>query len=284
MRRYIFQLVFAMVMASTTLAAYAQKTLTILHTNDTHSCIYPLKATLRDTAIAGRGGFLRRIAMLKEERAKDPDLLLFDSGDFSQGSPFYTLFKGDVEIGLMNKMGYVCSTIGNHEFDFGMDNMARIFKKANFPILCSNYDLTGTPLENIVKPYLILKRKGIRIGVFALDPKLEGLVFTKNYEPIKYLDPVACANKWAKFLKVDKKCDMVILISHLGWDEPSTGMDDRTVIAQSRYIDLVLGGHSHSYLKKLEYQKNLDGKMVPVDQNGKNAVWVGKITVTLDKK
>lgn len=284
MRRYIFQLAFAMVMASTTLAAYAQKTLTILHTNDTHSCIYPLKATLRDTAIAGRGGFLRRIAMLKEERAKDPDLLLFDSGDFSQGSPFYTLFKGDVEIGLMNKMGYVCSTIGNHEFDFGMDNMARIFKKANFPILCSNYDLTGTPLENIVKPYLILKRKGIRIGVFALDPKLEGLVFTKNYEPIKYLDPVACANKWAKFLKVDKKCDMVILISHLGWDEPSTGMDDRTVIAQSRYIDLVLGGHSHSYLKKLEYQKNLDGKMVPVDQNGKNAVWVGKITVTLDKK
>ena len=250
-----------MVMASTTLAAYAQKTLTILHTNDTHSCIYPLKATLRDTAIAGRGGFLRRIAMLKEERAKDPDLLLFDSGDFSQGSPFYTLFKGDVEIGLMNKMGYVCSTIGNHEFDFGMDNMARIFKKANFPILCSNYDFTGTPLENIVKPYLILKRKGIRIGVFALDPKLEGLVFTKNYEPIKYLDPVACANKWAKFLKVDKKCDMVILISHLGWDEPSTGMDDRTVIAQSRYIDLV-----------------------PVDQNGKNAVWVGKITVTLDKK
>lgn len=284
MRRYFFQLVFAMVMASATLAAYAQKTLTILHTNDTHSCIYPLKATLRDTAIAGRGGFLRRIAMLKEERAKDPDLLLFDSGDFSQGSPFYTLFKGDVEIGLMNKMGYVCSTIGNHEFDFGMDNMARIFKKANFPILCSNYDLTGTPLENIVKPYLILKRKGIRIGVFALDPKLEGLVFTKNYEPIKYLDPVACANKWAKFLKVDKKCDMVILISHLGWDEPSTGMDDRTVIAQSRYIDLVLGGHSHSYLKKLEYQKNLDGKMVPVDQNGKNAVWVGKITVTLDKK
>ena len=284
MRRYFFQLVFAMVMASTTLAAYAQKTLTILHTNDTQSCIYPLKATLRDTAIAGRGGFLRRIAMLKEERAKVPDLLLFDSGDFSQGSPFYTLFKGDVEIGLMNKMGYVCSTIGNHEFDFGMDNMARIFKKANFPILCSNYDLTGTPLENIVKPYLILKRKGIRIGVFALDPKLEGLVFTKNYEPIKYLDPVACANKWAKFLKLDKKCDMVILISHLGWDEPSTGMDDRTVIAQSRYIDLVLGGHSHSYFKKLEYQKNLDGKMVPVDQNGKNAVWVGKITVTLDKK
>ena len=258
------------------------KTLTILHTNDTHSCIYPLGATLSDTAIAGRGGFLRRIAMLKEEREKDPDLLLFDSGDFSQGSPYYTLFKGDVEVGLMNQMGYVCSTIGNHEFDFGMDNMARLFKKANFPILCSNYDFTGTPLDGIVKPYMVLKRKGLRIGVFALDPELQGLVFTKNYGNTKFLDPIACANKWAKFLKEDKKCDVVILISHLGWD--IDGVDDKEVVAASRGIDLVLGGHSHTLLKHLEYVSNLDGQMVPVDQNGKNAVWVGKITLQLKKK
>ncbi len=258
------------------------KTLTILHTNDTHSCIYPLGATLSDTAIAGRGGFLRRIAMLKEEREKDPDLLLFDSGDFSQGSPYYTLFKGDVEVGLMNQMGYVCSTIGNHEFDFGMDNMARLFKKANFPILCSNYDFTGTPLDGIVKPYMVLKRKGLRIGVFALDPELQGLVFTKNYGKTKFLDPIACANKWAKFLKEDKKCDVVILISHLGWD--IDGVDDKEVVAASRGIDLVLGGHSHTLLKHLEYVSNLDGQMVPVDQNGKNAVWVGKITLQLKKK
>lgn len=258
------------------------KTLTILHTNDTHSCIYPLGATLSDTAIAGRGGFLRRIAMLKEEREKDPDLLLFDSGDFSQGSSYYTLFKGDVEVGLMNQMGYVCSTIGNHEFDFGMDNMARLFKKANFPILCSNYDFTGTPLDGIVKPYMILKRKGLRIGVFALDPELQGLVFTKNYGNTKFLDPIACANKWAKFLKEDKKCDVVILISHLGWD--IDGVDDKEVVAASRGIDLVLGGHSHTLFKRLEYVRNLDGQMVPVDQNGKNAVWVGKITLQLKKK
>ena len=258
------------------------KTLTILHTNDTHSCIYPLGTTLSDTAIAGRGGFLRRIAKLKEEREKDPDLLLFDSGDFSQGSPYYTLFKGDVEVGLMNQMGYVCSTIGNHEFDFGMDNMARLFKEANFPILCSNYDFNGTPLEGIVKPYMVLKRKGVRIGVFALDPELKGLVFTKNYGNTKYLDPVACANKWAKFLKEDKKCDVVILISHLGWD--IDGVDDKEVVAASRGIDLVLGGHSHTLFKHLEYVKNLDGQMIPVDQNGKNAVWVGKITLQLKKK
>ena len=278
MRKILFLLLFV------ALNAFAQKDIVVLHSNDCHSQIFPFSKNLADKKKANLGGFTRRVAYVKQQRKLNPNLLLFDCGDFSQGSPYYSMFKGDVEIGLMNIMGYDAATIGNHEFDFGLDNMARIFKKANFPILCSNYDLTGTPLENIVKPYLILKRKGIRIGVFALDPKLEGLVFTKNYEPIKYLDPVACANKWAKFLKVDKKCDMVILISHLGWDEPSTGMDDRTVIAQSRYIDLVLGGHSHSYFKKLEYQKNLDGKMVPVDQNGKNAVWVGKITVTLDKK
>lgn len=118
---------------------YAQKHLTILHTNDTHSCIMPLSTHLADTLQAGRGGFLRRIAMLKEEREKDPNLLLFDSGDFCQGSPYYTLFKGDVETGLMNMMHYDAGTIGNHEFDFGLENLARVFKRLNFPIVCANY-------------------------------------------------------------------------------------------------------------------------------------------------
>lgn len=260
----------------------AQKTLTILHTNDTHSCIFPLSTNLADTTVAGRGGFLRRIAMLKEERRKDPDLLLIDSGDFSQGSPYYTLFQGSAEVGLMNQMGYVCSTIGNHEFDFGMENMARIFREANFPILCSNYDFTGTPLEGIVKPYLIVKRKGIKIGIFALDPQLEGLVFEKNYQGVKYLDPIACANKMSRLLKQEKHCDIVILVSHLGWD--IQGTDDTEVIAQSKGIDLVLGGHSHTYFQTLQYVKDLDGRKVPVDQNGKNAIWVGKIQLQLDKK
>ncbi|MBQ2215078.1 MAG: metallophosphoesterase, partial [Prevotella sp.] len=126
--------------------AKGKKELVILHTNDTHSCILPLNVNLADTMLAGRGGFLRRIAMLKEERKQHPDLLYFDSGDFSQGSTYYTMYKGDVEIGLMNMMGIDASTIGNHEFDFGIDNMARMFKMANFPILCSNYDFTGTVL------------------------------------------------------------------------------------------------------------------------------------------
>ena len=137
-----------------TATAKKQKQLVILHTNDTHSTILPLKEALADTSLAGRGGYLRRVAMIKEERRKNPDLLLFDSGDFSQGSSYYTMFKGDVEVGLMNQMGYDAATIGNHEFDFGLDNMVRIFRMANFPIVCSNYDFKDTELAGIVKPYI----------------------------------------------------------------------------------------------------------------------------------
>ena len=176
-------------LAATMLLAGAQakgKQLVILHTNDTHSCILPLNKHLADTLLAGRGGFIRRAEMVKREREKCPGLLLLDSGDFSQGSPYYTLFKGDVEIGLMNVMGYDAATIGNHEFDFGVENMARLFKKANFPIVCANYDFTGTPLEGIVKPYTVIKRDGVKIGVFGVSPQLEGLVMAKTCEGVKY--------------------------------------------------------------------------------------------------
>ena len=162
MKKYLFILLLALV----SLSSQAQKKqLVILHTNDTHSAIFPLNASLPDTMKAGRGGFLRRIAMLKEERKKNPDLLYFDSGDFFQGSAYFTMFKGDVEIGLMNLMGIDATTIGNHEFDFGLDNMAEMFKKANFPILCSNYDFTGTVMEGVTKPWIIIKRNGVKIGV-----------------------------------------------------------------------------------------------------------------------
>ena len=256
------------------------KKLIILHTNDTHSTIYPLSAQLPDTMKAGRGGFIRRIAMLKEERKKHPDLLYFDSGDFCQGSAYFTMFKGDVEIGLMNEMGIDASTIGNHEFDFGMENMARIFKMANFPILCSNYDFTGTVMEGVSKPWIIIKRNGLKIGVFALCPALKGLVSEKNCEGVKYLDPAKVALETATMLKQEQKCDMVVCISHLGWD--IKGDDDQYMISHSRNIDLVLGGHSHSYLQELKYVKNMDGKDVAVDQNGKHAIFVGRIEVTLE--
>lgn len=263
--------------------AYAQKHLEVLHTNDTHSCIMPLNPNLADTAVAGRGGFLRRVAMIKEERAKNPDLLLIDSGDFSQGSPFYTMFKGDVEVGLMNLMGYDAVTIGNHEFDFGLENMARIFKMAKFPVVCANYDFTGTCVEGLVKPYVIIKRNGLRIGLFGLSPQLEGLVDLSKCKGVTYLDPVEVGNRVAAELKHDKKCDVVICVSHLGWLRPDE-MGDQKLLASSKDIDLVLGGHSHSYFKDLRYVNNADGKAVPVDQNGKNAMYVGKLTLSFDKK
>ena len=272
-----------MLLLFTAVGAYAQKQLEVLHTNDTHSCIMPLNPNLADTAVAGRGGFLRRVAMIKEERAKNPDLLLIDSGDFSQGSPFYTMFKGDVEVGLMNLMGYDAVTIGNHEFDFGLENMARIFKMAKFPVVCANYDFTGTCVEGLVKPYVIIKRNGLKIGLFGLSPQLEGLVDLSKCKGVTYLDPIEVGNRVAAELKHDKKCDVVICVSHLGWLRPDE-MGDQKLLASSKDIDLVLGGHSHSYFKDLRYVNNADGKAVPVDQNGKNAMYVGKLTLSFDKK
>ena len=260
--------------------AKKHKQLVILHTNDTHSTILPVSAQLPDTMKAGRGGFLRRIAMLKEERAKNPDLLLFDSGDFSQGSAYYTMFKGDVEVGLMNRMGYDAVTIGNHEFDFGLENMARLFRMANFPVVCTNYDFTGTPCEGLVKPYVILKRQGVKIGVLALAPKMEGLVAAKNCVGVKFLDPAKVALETASLLKKQEKCDVIVCISHLGW-QSNREPDDLTVIPHTRYIDVVLGGHTHTYMQQLEYLNDLDGRPVPVDQNGKHAAFIGKLVLNL---
>ena len=271
---------FLFAFSPSTASAKKHKQLVILHTNDTHSAIFPINSQLPDTMKAGRGGFLRRIAMLKEERQKHPDLLYFDSGDFCQGSAYYTMFKGDVEVGLMNQMGIDASTIGNHEFDFGIETMANVFRQANFPILCSNYDFTGTPVEGLTKPWIIIKRNGVKIGVFAVCPKLEGLVSAKNCPGVKYLDPAKVALQTATMLKKEQKCDMVICISHLGWVGKTTE-DDHYLIKNSRNIDLVLGGHSHTYFTKLEYETNMDGKQIPVDQNGKSAVFVGKLIVDL---
>lgn len=261
-------------------SAKKNKQLVILHTNDTHSQILPVNTQLPDTMKAGRGGFLRRIAMLKEERKKNPNLLYFDSGDFFQGSAYFTMFKGEVEVGLMNLMGIDAATIGNHEFDNGLENMAAVFRKAKFPIVCANYDFTGTPVAGLVKPYVIIKREGVKIGVFGLSPKLKGLVSDKNCIGVKYLDPAQVALETATMLKQKEKCDMVICISHLGWNS-NRGEDDQYMIQGSRNIDLVLGGHTHTYFRQLEYENNMDGRPVPVDQNGKAACFIGRLVVDL---
>lgn len=271
----------ALGMAMSTALAQQHKQLVILHTNDTHSCIQPLSENLADTMLAGRGGFARRIAMLRQERQQDPDLLLFDSGDFCQGSPYFTLYKGDVETGLMNMMHYDAGTIGNHEFDYGLENVARMIRRLNFPIVCANYKFSQYGLDKLVKPYVILRRKGMKIGVFGIGTQLEGMVDKKNYENTVYLDPVRTAQQMADLLH-RKKCDLVICLSHIGWEKDAFG--DQELVRKTRGIDLVLGGHSHTYLRKIEYVNNLDGKPTPIDQNGKQAIYVGKIKVDMTKR
>ena len=192
------------------LCASGQQKLVILHTHDTHSAVMPMGANLDDTLIAGRGGSLRRMELLRRERRRAPGLLLFDSGDFSQGSPYYTLFRGDVEVGLMNLMGYDAAALGNHEFDCGLDNLARLLRRARFPVVCANCDFTGTPLEGLVRPYVTIRRQGLKIGVFGLLPRLEGLVAHENYEGVRWLDPVETASRVAWRLKWRDSCDVVV--------------------------------------------------------------------------
>ena len=278
----LYLIILIAVLTGMTATAKKEKELVILHTNDTHSCIMPLNENLDNKEIAGRGGFLRRVAMVKEQRQQHPSLLLLDSGDFSQGSGYYTLFKGEVEIGLMNQMGYDAATIGNHEFDFGLDNMARIFRMANFPIVCSNYDCTGTVLEGLVKPYITLKREGLKIGIFALAPRMKGLVFDGNCEGIVFLDPAETAQKYIDLLRNQEKCDLVVCLSHLGWgkgDQP-----DEWMIRQTEGCDLVLGGHTHTYMPTLEFTPDKNGKLIPDDQNGKHGAFVGKLVLKLERK
>ena len=258
------------------------KRLFIAHTNDTHSCIYPINPNFSDTAQANKAGYIRRYALVEDLRRQHPDdMLLFDSGDFSQGSPYYSLFRGDVEVGLMNLMGYDAATIGNHEFDNGLENMARLFRMAKFPVVCCNYDFTGTPVEGTVTPYYIIERGGIRIGVLGVCPPLVGLVATECFGATKYLDPIAEANRIAAMLKTEKRCDLVVCLSHLGWNAET--INDQVLIAGTRNIDLVLGGHTHTYFTEPRYVNNLDGQPVLCNQMGKNARFVGTLDVELTK-
>lgn len=262
-------------------SAQVDKELLIFHTNDMHSRVEPFSDDYQDTLLAGKAGMVRRATFISQQRKKHPDLLLFDSGDFSQGTPYYNMFKGEVEIKLMNAMKYDAGTIGNHEFDFGLDNMARLFKMADFPIVCANYDVRGTVLEGLVKEYTVLEREGVRIGVFGLGVPLDGLVAAHCYGNVKYEDPVSEAQRIADILKNQEKCDLVICLSHLGWMEDQ--FSDIELVENTRNIDVVLGGHSHSYFTEPKFYKNLDGVDVPVQQMGKNAAFVGKMVLKLQK-
>ena len=258
-------------------SASAQKTkqLIILQTSDVHSRIEPINQ--KGDKNYKEGGFVRRATFLNRFRKENEHVLLFDCGDFSQGTPDYNIYKGEVEVKLMNELGYDACTIGNHEFDFGLENMARLFKMAAFPIVCSNYDLENTPLKGLVKPYIILERFGLRIGVFGLGAKPDGLIQADKCEGVVYKDPVQVSNETAALLK-SEGCDVVVCLSHLGIQT------DERLIADTRNIDVVLGGHSHTFMKAPKTYLNADGKEVRLMHTGKNGVRVGHLDLTLTRK
>lgn len=261
-----------------------EKQLFILHTSDTHSRIEPVSPKAADK-YAGMGGAVRRVGVVKDFRGKHPDMLLLDCGDISQGTPYYNLFQGELEVKMMNLMGYDAMAIGNHEFDFGLDNMARLFRMARFPILCSNYEVAGTVLEGLVKPYVTLERGGLKIGIFSLAPKLEGLVQADKCEGVVYKDPIAVAQEMSDLLGGKEGCDVVICLSHLGLRGLNPDdVTDEELVGKTRGIDVILGGHTHTFMEKPAVYLNADGKNVALLHSGKNGIYVGKMVLTLTKK
>ena len=269
---------------SLSVSAQENKQLFILHTNDTHSRIEPINREAADRD-AGKGGVVRRATFVKQYRSEHPDMLLFDCGDISQGTPYYNMFKGELEIKMMNLMGYDAMTIGNHEFDFGLENMARLFRMANFPVVCSNYDVTGTVLEGLVKPYITLEREGVKIGIFGLSPRMEGLVQEEKCEGIVYNDPVSVAQQMTALLREKENCDVVICLSHLGIrSSKPENVSDEELISKTYGIDAILGGHTHTFMEKPTVYLNAEGKDVFLLHSGKNGIHVGEMVLTVTEK
>ena len=263
------------------LAAEKKIKLVILHTNDTHSQVEPTEKSNLKTA--DMGGYARRMGVIEKIRSEEKNVLLFDAGDFSQGTPYFNFFNGRVEIDALNRMQYDAGTPGNHEFDNGIDTLAVILQKARFPMISSNYEVDNTPIKNQIQPYLILKKFGLKIGIMALNVDPKSLIIESNYRGLVYRDPIEKAQELSAFLKNKKKCDLVICLSHLGSDSTSVDVNDFTVAHQTKHIDIILGGHSHSLLENVK-TNNANGKKVIISQMGKSGLYLGRIDLELKKK
>ena len=265
------------------LSAAAQNQLTILHTNDQHSRIEPFDATY--TRNPNQGGFARRAALIQKIRSQESNVLLLDSGDTFQGTPYFNFFGGELEFKLMSMMGYDASTMGNHDFDNGLAGFKKVRSVAKFPFLCSNYDFKNTILEGETEKYKIFNKNGIKVGIFGVGIKLAGLVGKKDYGETEYLDPIETAQHYSDFLKNEKKCDMVICLSHIGYDyrDDATKVSDKILAANTTGIDLILGGHTHTFLPEPQSFLNKSGKNVLVNQVGWAGLLLGKITFYFDK-
>lgn len=249
------------------------KRITILHTNDMHSRIEPFSSG----SFKGIGGMAQRSSIINEIRKKEKNVLLFDAGDIFQGTPYFNFYGGELEFKLMSQMKYDAATLGNHDFDNGLYGLKKQLKHASFPFVCANYDFSKTILKNSFKPYKIFLRDGVKIGVFGIGVELNGLVPKELYKETKYLDPIIEANKISDKLKNKKGCDLIVCLSHLGLMYNSNKVSDLVIAQKSKHIDLIIGGHTHSFLEKPILETNLDGKKVIINQVGWGGINIGKI-------
>lgn len=248
--------------------------LVILHTNDWHSHIEPFAANHK--RYPGQGGAARRAALIKEIRSKYKNVLVLDSGDIFQGTPYFNQYGGELEFKLMSEMGYDFATLGNHDFDGGVDGLVKQLPHATFQFLCANYNFSNTLLAGKINKYAMTRRGKFKIGIFGLGIQLDGLVPKKLYGNIEYQDPIETGNKTAQILK-EEGCNLIICLSHLGYAYKSNKVSDKVLAKMSKNIDLILGGHTHTFLSSPQAEINLDGKEIFINQTGWAGINLGRI-------
>ncbi|PHR32863.1 MAG: metallophosphatase [Fluviicola sp.] len=257
----------------------AKNKLTILHTNDTHSNIDPFPEN--HARYPGKGGVARRYEIIQKIRSEEENVLLLDAGDIFQGTPYFNKFGGILEMKLMTKLGYDVATMGNHDFDGGMDGFVKAQEFADFPFVCSNYEFGNTPIDGHTEDFKIIKKGGVKIGIFGLGVELKGLVPDDKYGETVYLDPIEVANDRAAKLK-KKGCDLIICLSHLGYEYGSDKISDRVLAKKTSGIHLIIGGHTHTFLEKPTEELNMNGETVLVNQVGWAGVQLGRIDFEFD--
>lgn len=256
--------------------------LTILHTNDVHSRLDPFP--MDGGKYQGQGGVAARAALVSKIRAEEENVLLLDAGDIFQGTPYFNLYKGEPEIRAMSMMGYDACTMGNHDFDAGVESFAKQLNNANFPVLVANYDFTGTELEHKTQPYTVVKKAGIKIGIMGLGIELQSLVSPSSFGNTKYNDPLPVAKQVSEMLVKDKKCDMVICLSHLGYKYDGNKICDMDIAKETEYINLIIGGHTHTFLDAPVSVINKAGRETIVNQVGWAGVRLGRLDYIFSSK
>ena len=251
------------------------KKITILHTNDTHSRLEPFADN--HPRFPGMGGMAKRAKLVQDIRKQEDNVLLVDAGDIFQGTPYFNFYKGELNFKLMSMLKYDVATIGNHDLDNGMDSLAEHLKYADFPFVNCNYDLTKTSLNGKVEPYKIFEMSGIKIGVLGIGIEMEGLVDPHNFRGAVYRDPIEYANKYAKILKEEKACDLVVMLSHLGYKFEGDKVSDIVVADNSENIDVIIGGHTHTFMTEPDVRKNKVGEDILVTQAGFAGINLGRL-------